>query len=436
MSHDPAHQSDDHKPVIGEFDAPKTSKRHGKGTNTAADLIRQKIDKLYKEEPNATQELAETAVITHRSKHQQFMYDLSTSGKSLAEIQTEWHNYYVNLPDDAKHEVWQEFYQANGQLQQAQQDANPTVAVAETVSPAQPDVHRNPIITAHEDEVAAHHATKPVVASHKRTTGQKRNRRQIKDHIVAKVTESAKKTSKHQGFRSAAFGLSMGVVMILVLLFGLFNELVVTPFIQPNRNADATPIIFTGDTVAASTEPQVIIPKINVQIPVDYSVPSNDENTIQTALNDAVVHYPNTSKPGEQGNVAIFGHSSNNIFNQGKYKFAFVLLSEMKAGDVFYLTNNGKTYAYKVFQTKIVEPTETWVLNPVSGKTATAALITCDPPGTSLRRLVVWGEQISPDPNGNSASVATADPSTKPTSIASNGPTLFGRFVDWLNPSD
>jgi uncharacterized Rmd1/YagE family protein len=38
------------------------------------------------------------------------MYDLSHSGKSLAEIQTAWHQYYVNLPNDEKHQVWQEFY--------------------------------------------------------------------------------------------------------------------------------------------------------------------------------------------------------------------------------------------------------------------------------------------------------------------------------------
>jgi hypothetical protein len=38
------------------------------------------------------------------------MYELTTSGKSLADIQTQWHEYYVGLPDNEKHQVWQEFY--------------------------------------------------------------------------------------------------------------------------------------------------------------------------------------------------------------------------------------------------------------------------------------------------------------------------------------
>ena len=70
----------------------------------AIDLIRRKIDALYADEPGVKQELAEAAELqnSRRSKHQQFMYDLSTSGKPLAEIQTAWHDYYLNLSDDDK----------------------------------------------------------------------------------------------------------------------------------------------------------------------------------------------------------------------------------------------------------------------------------------------------------------------------------------------
>src|SRR6476646_5230743 len=88
--------------------------------NPAADLIRQKIDALYAHEPNAGQELQEVKAEEHpRSKHQQFMYDLSTSGSSLADIQTAWHNYYVALPDEEKHQVWREFYAANARTPSA-----------------------------------------------------------------------------------------------------------------------------------------------------------------------------------------------------------------------------------------------------------------------------------------------------------------------------
>src|SRR5688572_19177115 len=78
--------------------------------NHSADLVRQQIDQIYDKEPNAKEELAEAETARHRSKHQQFMHQLNSSGKSLADIQTAWHQYYIELQDQEKHQVWQEFY--------------------------------------------------------------------------------------------------------------------------------------------------------------------------------------------------------------------------------------------------------------------------------------------------------------------------------------
>jgi sortase A len=228
------------------------------------------------------------------------------------------------------------------------------------------------------------------------------------------------------------FGLGIGALVLLFTLFGFFNEVVIAPFIRPGGTAEATPIILNTDGVAPNSTPEVIVPKINVQLPIVYGN-STTESEIQKSLEEGIIHYPTTAKPGQQGNAAFFGHSSNNIFNKGKYKFAFVLLHELVPGDIFYLTYEGKVYSYKVFDKAVVEPTDTWVLNPVAGKAATVALITCDPPGTSLRRLVVWGEQITPDPNGNSA--APTAPATAPLEeLPSNSPSLWSRFWGWITP--
>jgi LPXTG-site transpeptidase (sortase) family protein len=136
-------------------------------------------------------------------------------------------------------------------------------------------------------------------------------------------------------------------------------------------------------------------------------------------------------KPGETGNAAYFGHSSNNIFNKGKYKFAFVMLHTLVPGDTFYLTYNNKAYVYKVISRTVVDPSEVGVLGPVAGHAATATLITCDPPGTSLKRLIVVGEQISPDPSGNTQAAAPTQSvaSSQSASLPGNGPTLLGRVL-------
>lgn len=398
--------------------------------NPAANLIRQKIDALYAAEPDAKQEIAEVEQVTpkERSKHQAFMHQLTASGKSLAQIQTEWHDYYTHLPDAEKHEVWQEFYEANSRTPSAY-----TQAV--TQQPAQPQLGASPGTTPSEKQlpaVVSEHLLQPTLPTlpHKdrRTTGD------IKKQLQRSVSGQEKKQSKaKQHLHSLMFGVGTGVIVLVITMFSFFNEMIIAPFIQPSRHVSATPIILSGDSVAPSETPEVIIPKINVQIPVVYDNKDIAEASIQDSLEDGVVHYPTTVQPGQKGNSAIFGHSSNNIFNKGKYKFAFVLLHELVPGDTFYLTQNGKVYSYKVFKKQVVKPTETWVLGSVPDKTATATLITCDPPGTTTNRLVVWGEQISPDPATGATEPAAGTPiNSQPTELPSDGPSLWKRLTGWL----
>jgi LPXTG-site transpeptidase (sortase) family protein len=378
--------------------------------NPAADLIRQKLERLYANEPDPFAEEREAEIVRHRTKHQEFMHQLSTSGKGLAEIQTEWHNYYVSLPDNEKHQVWQEFYENNQtQPQPAERPSIPTDKAREVLT----NPSRGPVV--------GDYATQSL--PDKRPPGI------IRQHIRRQVAKQADKMSPNarQNIKSLLFGLSTGAIVLIIFLFGFFNEVIIAPFIQPGR-AGATPIIVNSDSVDAST-PSIIIPKINVQIPVVYNVASNDENVIENALESGVVHYPTTVKPGEKGNAAFFGHSSNNIFNKGKYKFAFVLLHKLQKGDTFYLTYNNKVYGYTVIDRKIVDPSEVGVLNDVPGETATATLITCDPPGTSLHRLVVVGRQVTPDPTANTAAAnAGSTTQTSTTQLPGNGPTLWTRL--------
>lgn len=400
-------KKDNHKSPGGANDSQKDdSAQLKKSQDNAADLIRNKLDEIYNEEPEAEEEAIEAIeASTPRSKYQQYMYDLSRSGQSLAEIQQAWHDYYARLSDKEKHEVWKEFYAANGQNIPSDSTFVGHIEQEKTESPRK--------------------KKKPAQkASDKRSVGD------IKKKILSSASAN-KKLKARQHFQSLIFGLSMGALVVLFLLFGFFNERFVAPFITPSKQVSSTPIIIDSTSTVASGPPKIIIPKINVEIPVIYNKNSTDEATIQKDLEKGVAHYSTTSNPGELGNTVIFGHSSNNIFNPGKYKFAFVLLSRLENGDTFYLTKNNKRYAYKVFSKKVVDPTDVSVLGDTSKK-ASATLITCDPPGTSLKRLVVVGEQISPDPTTNKKSTAIST-STEPTVLPSNAPSLWERFTNWLN---
>ena len=392
--------------------------------NPAADVIRSKLDQIYATEPDASTELAEAEAVPKRSRHQQFMHQLSTSGKDLATIQTEWHNYYIQLNDTEKHQVWQEFYSSSavpGLLVAAQPAAGGSQQLTAGPAPAQ-------VLAQHKQSAHSAPRYKAKSAKTARKPRDLRSPQAIRAAIRHQVTAGGKLTPKHH-IQSLLFGLGVGAVAILIFLFPFFNEVIIAPFIQPSRTSAATPVILDSATVPPSPEPQVIIPKINVQIPTDYSQNSTDEATIETALENGIVHYPTTALPGSQGNAAFFGHSSNNIFNKGKYKFAFVLLHLMVPGDTFYLSYSNKLYVYKVITRTVVDPSQVEVLNAVPGHGSTATLITCDPPGTSLKRLVVVGEQISPDPSGNTATATVALLGRPSTNLPGNGPTLGGKVL-------
>jgi sortase A len=388
-----------------------------KQSNQAADLIRQKISALYSHEPNAKKELIEAeAVVHHRSKHQKFIHDLNQSGKSMPEIQKGWHEYYANLPDQEKHEVWQEFY-----AEAKKSDAVQQVVTAVQVHP--PQQTKPP-------ELKPEQPKKPRLPSRKSMETELRSVAAIKRQLVGKV-QSREKIGRSSHVKSILFGLGMGSVVIIFLLFSFFNERIVAPFITPSRTVSTTPIITDPNSTVAGPEPKIIIPKINVEIPVVYDEPSIEEAAVQKALERGVLHYATTPDPGQTGNGVIFGHSSNNILNPGKYKFAFVLLSRLETGDTFMLQKDGKRYVYRVYDKKVVAPTDVSVLS-ATDRPSTMTLITCDPPGTTLKRLVVIGEQISPDPASNVASAADQQTTTQPQSLPSDAPSLWERLVGWF----
>lgn len=380
--------------------------RTNEGTeNPAANIIRSKIATLFKNEPSASSEIQEVKKLQNRSKHQQFLYELSTSGKSLAEIQASWHAYYVGLTDPEKHEVWQEFY------------TNYNFLTKQFSSPHQTTNNQTP-----------RRISSPRKTSRPRAF-ENRSLAEIKRQLLGSVSSRSKAKPKPRS--SLLFGFSAGIVSLVIMMFGFFNERFIAPFITPSKVVSSTPIII--DTNAAvGPESKLIIPKINLDVPVVYDEPSIDEQVVQRALEDGVLHYATTPNPGEMGNSVIFGHSSNNILNRGKYKFAFVLLNKLEVGDTFMAHYGGKRYIYKVTETKIVPPTDVSVLNATSHP-ASMTLITCDPPGTAINRLVVIGEQIAPDPGANIASSVNKSSTDQPEILPSNAPSLWSRFTNWLS---
>jgi len=385
-------------------DSIANTKQTSPDASPAVELIRAKLNKLYGAEPDATDEAAEAVVSgSNRSKHQQFMYELTTSGKSLAEIQTQWHNYYVALPDNEKHDVWQEFYKEQSSVSNYVKHTQKSKPKPKTQKPQR-----------------SHQPIAPILNDNRDTSTI---RAQIKD----KVSAGGKLKPVHH-IKSALFGIGLAGFVGLAITFVFFNQVFVAPFISPSKTVSATPII-GNQTGEVGPEPKIVIPKINLEVPVVYDINTVAEKDIQNALEDGVVHYASSPEPGEIGNVAIVGHSSNNILNSGKYKFAFVLLRRLEKDDTFFLHKDGIRYTYKIYEKKVVPPTDVSVLGPAD-RPNTATLITCDPPGTSVNRLIIVAEQISPDPSGNTQATINIEPTVD--ELPSNAQSLWSRLTSWL----
>ncbi len=396
-----------------------------------AEQIRKQLGKLYGEEPAIEEEIEDVSDETDDlSKHQRFVYKLSHSGKSPDDIEAAWHQYYAGLSDNDKHEVWREF-QENSNTQESVHNESTEINSSKP-SQNHTRVIDEPVVIPRNQFIRPTYYDEEPQPKHSRNRSTK-TVSEIKRQLIGNI-ESRQKLKPKQHLKSLIFGLSVGSIFVLFLLFGFFNERFIAPFITPSRSVSSTPIIVDDSGIAISKEPKIIIPKINVEAPVVYDEPSIEEKVLQTALQRGTVHYATTPLPGEKGNVVIFGHSSSNLLNQGKYKYAFVLLSRMSIGDIFYLTKDGQRFSYKIYEKKIVSPTAVEVIGTAS-KPETATLITCDPPGSSLNRLVIIGEQISPDPNLNiAATTQTITPAktTLPTILPSNSPTLWSRIKNWL----
>lgn len=128
------------------------------------------------------------------------------------------------------------------------------------------------------------------------------------------------------------------------------------------------------------------IPKLGL----DHAVVRSDH----TDLKQSLIHYPGTALPGNIGNGVIFGHSVlPQFFNPKNYLTIFSTLHTLKPGDTMEVAADGATFTYKITDMYETMPDDLSPLAQVyNGRYIT--LITCTPPGTYLRRLIIRAQII------------------------------------------
>lgn len=114
-------------------------------------------------------------------------------------------------------------------------------------------------------------------------------------------------------------------------------------------------------------------------------------------LSRGVGHYPRSALPGQVGNFAVAGHRATN----GQ---PFADLDRVHKGDSVVVETRDVWFTYVIDRTRIVAPSDTWVIDPVPGKKGVKptrrllTLTTCNPRWASTQRLIVWGHLQAQQP--------------------------------------
>jgi sortase A len=113
------------------------------------------------------------------------------------------------------------------------------------------------------------------------------------------------------------------------------------------------------------------------------------------ALAQGVVHVPETSLPWDedaQKNVYLAGHRMG--YRGTWSRLIFYRLNKVTKGDLIVLKDRrGKEYDYRVSETFLAEPSDSWVMGEVRGRDM-LTLQTCTPIPTFEKRLIVRADRV------------------------------------------
>lgn len=144
-----------------------------------------------------------------------------------------------------------------------------------------------------------------------------------------------------------------------------------------------------GDIIApVSTDYGIVIEKINANAKVVPDVDPGNESAYTEALKIGVAHAKGTVNPGQKGNIFLFSHSTDAPWNVVRYNAIFFLLNKLERGDRVVMFYQGKRFDYTVFDKVVAKPTDIQYLTNTYDQSI-LTLQTCDPPGTTINRLIV-----------------------------------------------
>ena len=154
-------------------------------------------------------------------------------------------------------------------------------------------------------------------------------------------------------------GIVVGIATIILSTAGIMYRSRVLSF-------EHVPVAYTVEQGVQRDLPpgSISIPSINVATAI---VPGRESDGVWSIPKNAVAHLITSARPGEKGNIVIYGHNKRNILQR---------LPKIQVGDVITITDTaGVPHRYAVNSVQVVSPAEVDILN--QNKTEQLTLYTC-----------------------------------------------------------
>lgn len=153
------------------------------------------------------------------------------------------------------------------------------------------------------------------------------------------------------------------------------------------------------DIDITTLENRIIIPKMWKNIPLldiknrNISGQSELEDIFMKELENGVIRYPWSARPGEEWLSFIFGHSSNFPWLKWEYNDVFATLDRVMKWDEVIVYYNQKKYTFKINERAVIKPGDVGILKRNKNKSE-IAIMTCWPIWTTLNRFVIVWELV------------------------------------------
>ena len=201
---------------------------------------------------------------------------------------------------------------------------------------------------------------------------------------------SRAKKSKVNRLASITTGIGIG---LLILAGSILYRLLHDPLRHELTYAVHTLKSTETALIPPNTDFALTIDKIGAVSAIVQDVDPLNSRIYQAALTKGIAHAKGTTVPGQGGNIFLFAHSSADLLTAERYNSVFYLMHHLEAGDVIKVWYQGVEHDYVVTEQKLVAPSDIQYLTKKTSEEQ-LTLMTCWPPGTSFKRLIVIAKPL------------------------------------------